>query len=134
MTLVEVMVASALLALFIAAAIGVLMQIASASELVRRRTSAVALAWSRLERARHIAFDDIINLIEAPPGNVVDETGSPDVDGLFRRATSVQLSTNGLPMKHIRAEIWVRDRRTGEFAEHPEILETVIVDIPRKGE
>ncbi len=133
MTLVEVMVAMALLAVFTTAALGALIQVARASEDVRLRTTAAALAWSRVERARNMDFDEIDNLVEALPGSIIDAIGLPDIDGAFRRRTSVNTITNGFPMKHVRVDVWPRDRRTNTFSGQPENVETVITDIPRRG-
>jgi len=133
MTLVEVMIAIVLLAAFTTAAVGVVVQVARASEAVRQRTTAVALAWSRIERARHVDASEFGDLAEAAPGNVIDENGLPDSAGGFRRRTIINTVTNGLPMSYIRVDVWPRNLRTGAFSGEPESMETVIADIPRRG-
>ncbi len=134
MTLIEVMIAVVLLAAFIMAATGVLIQTARTSESVRLRTTAAAIAWGRVERARYMAFGEIELLVEPSPGRLIDANGLPDDQGYFRRQTAVNTTTNGLPMKRIRVEVWTRDRRTNAFSGDPESVETVITEIPRRGD
>ncbi len=133
MTLVEVMVATLLLSMFIAIAYRVILQTADALEAARRYGEAVALGWNRMERARHVGFDNIDDLAEPRPGTVVDARGVPDIDGGFRRSTSVTTMTNGLVMKHISVDVWPRNRRTRAFVGAPRTVETVIAQVDRAG-
>ena len=130
LTLVEVLVAMALLVIVVAAVVAGLFQVAHASHLVRMRTTASALAWSRVERARHMAFDEIDQLIEAPPGNRINASGLAEADGPFRRQTVVEILTNSLAMKRIRVDVWPRNQRSNTFEGNSECVETIITDVP----
>jgi Tfp pilus assembly protein PilV len=133
MSLIEVMVATALLAVVVTASVAALYQVSSASNSVRTRTIAAALAWSRVERARHMSFEDIDLLVEEGSGTILDEDGIPSIDGLYKRQTSVELLENGLPMKRISVDVWPMDRQSNTFKGDPECVETVIADIPIRG-
>ena len=115
MSLIEVTVATALLAVVVTASVAALYQMARVSHAVRMRTIAAALAWSRVERARQMSFADIELLVEESPGSMLDAGGHPATDGLFKRQTRVATLENGLPMKHISVEIWPRDRLSNTF-------------------
>ncbi len=133
MTLIEVLIAMALLMLVMTTAIAAMYQVAHASYLVRQRTTAAALAWSRVERARHMEFSDIDELVEASPGSVLDANGLQEMDGPYQRQTFVESFTNGLPMKRIRVEVWPRARKSNSFEGEPECVETVITDVALRG-
>ena len=128
-TLVEVMVSSTLLLIFLTAAGGVLVATSTSLELVRQRTTATALAWSRVERARFMDFGLIGQLQEDPPGTRINAAGVPDEQGHFRRRTHITITTNGLPMANIHVRVWAMERRTGEFTGQPEEVQTVITQI-----
>ncbi len=134
MTLIEIMIASGLLLLFLTAATGVLVSTTHALDLVRQRTTAAALAWSRIERARFMDFAMLPELAEGPPGMRIDASGVPDEEGRFRRRTFVNITTNGLPLANLRVQVWSMDRRSGDFRGDPETVETVIAQIEWAGE
>jgi len=129
-TLVEVLVASALLGFFMAAAVAVLVQSSRVTQQVRDRSTASMLAWSQLERVRNTSFSEMDMLIEEAPGTRIALSGLPDPDGDFLRRTHIETTTNGLVLKQIRVDVWPTDRRTGAFDGEPETLETIIADIP----
>lgn len=132
MTLVEVMIASGLLFMFIAAATGVLVATATALSQVRQRTTAAALAWSRIERARFMDFSLLPELEETTPGTRIDANGLLNIDGRFLRTTTLTFSTNALSMANIRVQVWPMGRN-GTFEQSPEVVETVITAIERAG-
>ncbi len=130
-TLVEVMVSSMILALFLSGALAMLVQTTRTTESVRRRTEAVSLAWSRVERARLVGFDAMEDLVEEAPGNVVNAAGLLDENGLYRRVTSVESLQGELPAVRIRVDVWVRNFRDAAFDGVPESMETIITNISR---
>lgn len=130
MTLVEVLVASFVLSVFLVGALGVLLQTTRTTQLVRLRTEATSLAWSRVERARHLSFAEIADLEEEDPGTLVDAAGLPDVDGGFLRRTTVTNLVGEIEAVQIRVEVWPRSPGTGSFSGEPQIVETVISNIP----
>jgi|GEM_PF-2347300 len=133
-TLVEVMVAGVLMVLLISSAVGVLLQVASLSKNVQNRTDASMLAWSRVERARNMEFEDLEDLVEEPPGSVVDSAGLLDAKGRFQRTTSVTTTTNGLVVKHVKVTVVPKGAKRADFDNKGETVETVIADIPRAWE
>ncbi|MCC5850312.1 MAG: prepilin-type N-terminal cleavage/methylation domain-containing protein [Verrucomicrobia bacterium] len=130
-TLVEVMVSSVILALFLSGALAMLVQTTRTTESVRRRSEAVSLAWSRVERARLVDFNNLEDLVEKAPGTVVNAVGLMEENGLFRRVTSVAPLPGEMPAMQIRVDVWVRNTRDGAFSGVPETVETVITNIPR---
>ena len=99
--------------------------------MVRQRTTASTLAMSRVEHARHVAFNEIIELAEDAPGTVIDFAGLTDQDGAFLRMTTINAITDGVTLMHVRVDVWPRDRRTGQFSGGPETVETIIAEMPR---
>lgn len=130
MTLVEVMIASGLLLMFMATASGVLVSTASALNLVRQRTTATYLAWSRIERARFMEFAMLPDLEEPAPGTRIDANGVLNIDGHFLRSTTVTLTTNTLAMANIRVQVWPI-QRDGSLQASPEVVETILTNIER---
>jgi prepilin-type N-terminal cleavage/methylation domain-containing protein len=131
-TLIEVLVASTLLAVFVTMAVGSLVQTARVIDRVRQRTTASTLAMSRIEHARHVAFSEIIELAEDAPGTVIDFAGLTDQDGAFLRRTTINAITeDNVTVFLVRVDVWPRDRRTGLFPGGPETVETMIAEMPR---
>ncbi|MDF3130941.1 prepilin-type N-terminal cleavage/methylation domain-containing protein [Kiritimatiellaeota bacterium B1221] len=130
-TLVEVMVSSVLLAVVILSALALFVQVTRSSQLVRRRTDATSIAWSRIERARNLQFDEIDELIEGGEGTRVNEAGLTDETGKFLRKTSVVTDTNGVAVKRIRIEVIPEGLLSKEFDVAAEVLETIITDVPK---
>lgn len=134
-TLVEVVVAGFLLVIFVGGAFGVLIQSSRTTHLVRQRTLATTLAWSRAERARHMSFDEMEDLIEEEPGNRVDGSGLLDQDGDFLRVTRVTLEEEeGIRLNRIEVLIWTLHPQSGTFRGEPQVIETLIADIPTSWE
>lgn len=132
-TLVEVMVSSLLLTLFLAAAWQTLVMTTRGTRMVRQRTDAVSLAWSRIERARDMTFEEIDNLAEDLPGVRINEAGLPDENGDFLRSTVIVTESNALVSKRIRVGVLPRRPGTGEFTGQPETVETIVTNIERLG-
>jgi Tfp pilus assembly protein PilV len=128
---VEVMVASLVLTLFLGGALNVLIQTMRSTDMVRRRTEATNLAWSRVERAMHMDFLELPELAEGAPGTAVNRAGLPDADGGFLRRTTLTPLEGAMPGMRIRVEVWPVNPRSGQFAGQPETIETVIANIPR---
>jgi len=130
-TLVEVMVAGLLMLVFLGGALQVLVQTMRSTDLVRRRTEATNLAWSRLERAKHMDFDELNDLVEDDPGSIVNSAGLPDLDGDYLRRTLITPLSGAMEAVQIRVEVAPRNPRTGEFAETPQAVESVLTNIQR---
>ncbi len=128
------MVSSVLLAVVILSALALFVQITRSSQLVRRRTDATSIAWSRIERARNLQFDEIDELLEEGDGTRVNEAGLTDDDGKFLRKTLITTETNGLALKRVRIEVVPEGLISKEFDVAAEVLETIITDVPKFGE
>lgn len=130
-SLVEVVVAGFLLVIFVGGAFGVLIQSSRTTQMVRQRTLATTLAWSRVERARHMSFDEMEDLVEPETGNRVDASGLPDQDGDFLRVTRVtRVEEDGIRMNRIEVRVWPLHPQSGTFRGEPQVIETLIADIP----
>lgn len=130
-TLVEVMVAMSVLTAVLAGAVAVLIQTVWLTEQVRDRSTATSLAWSRVERVRNTDFEEMELLIEDQPGTRIGFSGSVEEDGRFLRVTQIEEESGGLPMMRVRVSVWPWNRRNREFSGEPQVVETVIADIPR---
>lgn len=130
-TLVEVVVAGFLLVIFVGGALGVLVQTSRTTHVIRQRTLATSLAWSRVERARHISFDEMEDMVEPETGNRVDGSGLLDQDGTFLRVTRVTVEEDeGIRMNRIEVFVWPMHPQSGTFRGEPQVIETMIADIP----
>ena len=81
-SLIEIMIALALLGIGMAGIIGLQRVSTTASGYSRRATEAAILAEDKLESLRTVVLDDTDN------DDQVDSTGTPDAAGLFHRAWS----------------------------------------------
>ncbi len=131
LTLVEVMVAMSVLTLVLTGAVAVLIQTVWLTEQVRNRSTATSIAWSRVERVRNTDFEEVELLIENEPGVRVSFTGAVDEEGGFLRMTEIENESGALPMIRVRASVYPWNRRNQEFSDEPQIVETVITEIPR---
>ncbi len=129
-TLVEIVVSIALLGFFMAIAVSVIIQSARVTREARDRSVASALAWNQLERIRNTPFSDMDAWVEGAPGTRVATSGLADPEGEFLRQTAITTTTNGMVLRNIRVEVWPLDRRTNDFDGEPEVLETIIADVP----
>jgi prepilin-type N-terminal cleavage/methylation domain-containing protein len=131
-TVVEVMVGVFLLAIFMAGALGLLSQTMRTHSLVRDRTGATNLAWSRIERASNLEFSALQDLAEADIR--INRSGLPDDQGEYLRSTTVTPLSGALNAVQIRVEVRHLDRRSGEFSSSPEVIETILTNILRIAE
>jgi prepilin-type N-terminal cleavage/methylation domain-containing protein len=128
-TLVEVMVAMLLLSIFIGGALSLLGQTIRTHYLVRNRTEATNLAWSRVEQASNVSFVMIGDLEET--GTRINRAGLPDDQGDFFRQTTITVLPGELEAVLIRVEVRPLNRKAGDFSSPPEIIETVLANISR---
>lgn len=103
-TLVEAVVASALLVLVIGGSYSLITRSQALIYSARNHYVAINIARARLERARNFAFDQLPTLTET--NVVVNDSGIPSASGYFRRTT--QVITNyqpGLTYIQVRTDI-----------------------------
>lgn len=112
MTLVEVMVALGVLVIVLAGAYQLVTQSARLTSSARNRYLATTIARSRIERAETFEYDDLHLLAE--DDMFVNEFGTPDPFGQFRRSTIVD--TNFQPfITSMEVVVDIKDMTTGSF-------------------
>ena len=122
--LVEAIVAISLLALCIGGVCAVVMNARQLADMARDRYVAANLAKGRLERARSFSFDQLSLFTES--NVVLDESGSPNADGAYRRTTTLTTIMPRLVQVAVRVD--VRNRITRAFSGHPQTLTTYVAD------
>ena len=108
-TIVEVLVALVLFALFIAGAGKVLLSNRSLADVTREHYTAVNIAKNRIELARTISFGELPDFYEN--NLLVDLSGDPLTGntGRYRRSTDVVLTNN---VAELTVTVEIRDHRT----------------------
>ena len=111
-TLLETLMTLFLLMVILAGAYRVMVGAADLSRSARHHYLAINLAKNRLERARNFAYGDLSLLAEN--NVVIDDNGTPDTAGTFRRSTVV--TTNYAPnLTKITVSVGMKNRRTGAW-------------------
>lgn len=122
-TLMEVMVASAILGMFIVGCYKMVEGALWMNQGARDHYVAVNLADSRLERARNLQYATYSDLLETQMVMAAD--GTPSVTGPYRRSTSV--NTNyGVILTEFVVQVDIRNHKTGAFDGVNEQLATVL--------
>jgi len=112
MTLVEVVIAIAVLALVMAGSYALVSRSAALSRAARNHYVATMIAFNRLERAKNFEYDDLPLMAESEV--LVNDNGVPDTEGDFRRTTTV--NTNYAPnLTKIEVKVDIRNMRSGNF-------------------
>ena len=118
-TLLEVLMTLFLLMIILAGAFSVMVRAADLSRSARNHYLAINLAKNRLERARNFAYGDLNLLTESRV--VIDDNGTPDTRGRFRRSTVV--NTNyAVNLTEISVTVDVRGSHTGTFGTEKETV------------
>jgi prepilin-type N-terminal cleavage/methylation domain-containing protein len=130
LTLIEVIIAIAIFAVFVGGACAVVIAARQLNELARDRYIAVNLAKNRLERARTFPFDQLSSFDES---NVqIDSVGDPSNNGNYRRSTTVSNVSASLIEMSVAVEI--RDRKTLQFEGQAETVSSMFADGMEVGE
>ena len=127
MTLIELLVAMSVLAIFTIGAAKMITMITRNTDTARQHYQAINLAKDRVERARTLPFSTIEELTEGAPGTRIDNMGYTDQYGLFQRQTAINTVTNGL--KEITVSVWLLNRKTHRFDGIPQTLQSYIADM-----
>ena len=127
-TLAEVMVALALLVMFIVGAYQAVISALWLNQTARDHYVAINLANNRVERARNLQYASLPSLAENQL--VMDADSLPNTDnGMYRRTTLV--NTNyGSNLTEVAVQVDIRNRRTGQFSGVNEALATVLPNRP----
>ncbi len=126
MTLVEAVVAITLLVMVMGGAYALIAQTRYTLHAVRDHYLAVNIAKARLERARNFRYEDL-HLLEEDRVRV-DAYGSVDINGPFRRSTTVTLQGVSNDLTKVSVKIEIRDRRTGQFRGQQETLSILLTE------
>ena len=126
MTLIEVVIAIAILALFTLGAAKLITSVRGNISIAREHNQAINLARNRIERARAVPFSSLWLLAETN-GPRLNSYGLNDVDGAFKRNTAISTVTNGLA--EVTVEVWVLNRQTHNFDQKPQKLQTYVAQM-----
>ena len=129
MTLVETVVAVAVLAIFSTGACKLLLSHRRMSDMARAHYTAINIAKNRLELVRTFDFDQVDNFIEDKV--VVDTSGVPNTVGNYRRTT--QISTVSSNLLELTVTVDLRNRQTLAFTPAKEVLNTYFAQYLEQG-
>lgn len=116
MTLVEVLVATVLLAASFAGAFALITHATGMMLRTRNHYVATTLCLARLERARDFDYNLLSFLGETDPGGtLLDQEGAPTVDGAYRRHTYVAVDQPDSGVTVVRVRVEIRDPKTHGF-------------------
>ncbi len=122
MTLVETVVAVAVLAIFSTGACKLLLSHRRISDMARAHYTAINIAKNRLELVRTFDFDQVANFIEDKV--VVDASGVPSTVGNYRRTTQISAVSDNL--LELTVTVDLRNRQTLAFTPAKEVLNTYL--------
>jgi prepilin-type N-terminal cleavage/methylation domain-containing protein len=119
MTLLELLIAMALLSLIMSAALPLANQMMSRFQMARDHYVAATLCQARIERARAVPYSDLRLLAET--GSLVDDFGNlSDPNGRFKRTTTVVTNTPaGMTTMSMRTQICICSRWGWRKCMHP---------------
>lgn len=124
MTLVETIVAIAVLAIFSTGACKLLMSHRQLSDMARGHYTAINIAKNRMELVRTFDFGQVADFIEDKV--VVDASGIPNTAGHYRRTT--QVSTVSGNLLELTVTVDLRNRKTLAFTPAKETVSTYIAE------
>lgn len=126
MTIVEVLVALVLLAVFFAAAAQLVTSSRRSADMAREYQQAVGMADDRIERIKTFDYDQLLLIAE---DNVrVDEYGDANPEGQFLRNTEVVTFTNGL-CREVSVTVQVLNRKSRRFDTPGVTLRTLVANL-----
>ena len=120
MSLVETMMAVAIFAAFMVGICQMMVVHRQMTDMARAHYTAVNIAKNRLELVRTFEFEQVGNFLEDKIR--VDASGLADLNGEFRRSTTIANINGGLLELTVTVEI--RDRKTLTFKGRKEFLST----------
>ena len=125
MTLVEVMVSIFLIVMVMGGSYMLVIKTSELSRSARRHYVAISLARNRLERVRNFPYSDLKLLAENDL--TVNDNGTPDLAGRFRRTTTV--NTNyAANLTEVIVTVKIRNPNTGLFTPDNETIRTLFVE------
>jgi len=124
LTLVEVVIAIGVFSIFMGSACFLIARTREMTDVARSHYIAINIAKNKLEKARTHDFDHLYTFIENEV--VVDQNGSLDSNGRWRRTTSV--TTMGPNLKKITFKVEMRNRETMKFDGREEHVSSYIAN------
>ena len=120
MTVVELMVAMALLVMILAAAFPTVDQMMSRFQMARDHYVAASLCQGRIERARGVPYSNL-ELFRETDAQVDDYGNAATPDGRFRRTTVVTVNTpaTNMTLMRVRTDICICSRWGWRKVFHP---------------
>ncbi len=123
-SLIETVVALTILAVFVTGAAKIIIASQKLSDKAREHYAAINIAKSRIELVRTFEFGQVDNFLEDKV--LVNASGAPDVNGNFRRTTTVsEVSSNLLEMA---VTVEIRNRKKLAFTGEREQLRTFFAE------
>lgn len=123
-TLVEVLVAILIFTICIGGMCRLGVSVRETSDRARDHYTAINIAKSRLERVKTFEFDQLPYFVENEVR--VDENGTPDTDGLFRRSTTVTDVKSNL--RNVTVSVEMLNRVTLAFDGEDESIMSYVAD------
>jgi len=110
LTIVEVMVATMVLALVMASAFPLVDQLLARINMTRDHYVAATLCQGRIERSKSVPYIDLPMLAES--GVLLDDLGNDDTAGRFRRSTVVEVDVPeaGMTQMTVRIDLCICSR------------------------
>lgn len=132
MTIIEVLVAMSLFAMFIVGASSLMLMVRKLSDVSRSHYQAVNIAKNRIEQVRNLRRADYNQIPMAVENGVrVDDRGEPSPTGKFRRTTIITEKTPNLIEIGVRVDIL--NRNTLTFDGEHEFLQSFIANVYERG-
>ena len=125
---IEVIIALAVLGLFIGGMCAVMQSSRQLSDRARSHYTAVNLAKNRIERARDIPFESLSGFVES--NTLVDKDGKADYQGDYRRTT--QYNATGTNFVEMLVTVEIRDRVSRRFDGDSQRVQSYIANIARR--
>ena len=104
-SVVELMIAMALLMLIMMAVLPLVDQMMSRFQMARDHYVAASLAQGQIERARGASYFDLVSFQK--PGTAVDDKGNVDPNGRFRRTTTVDKDSPSAGLTHMTVKMQI---------------------------
>ena len=124
-TIIETVFSIVMLMMVMAGAYKIITTTASLNRVVRNHYVAANLAKNRLERARNFPYADLPLLAEDKV--IVNDNGTPNTDGRFRRTTTV--NTNHEPgVTAITITVDIKNLRSGVFSTESENISSLFTE------
>ncbi len=114
-SLTECVIAIFLTALVLAAAYPLLTSTTRKLHQARDHYAATTICLAQIERARDIPYDQLGSALGKDNAVRINESGSNDPDGRFRRTTAVQVNTPDEGVTLVVVTVDIMDRKSGSF-------------------